>query len=559
MKINLRWQLLLAVMGMGLVLALLSYQVQTASLCTTRVPAAGGVFVEGIVGAPQHINPLLSDPFPVDRELASLIFDGLTAYDETGQLVPNLAESWTVSDDGLSLIFSLRQDVVWHDGAPFTADDVLFTVRLLQDELFPGPPALKQLWQAVTVNKLDSFNIEFVLPEPYAPFLDATTRGILPAHLLEGITAVSLPAVPFNRAPVGTGPFMVESGQDWNGDHHLRLTPNPTYWREGTQIAALEFRFYPNETALLDAFAAGNIQAVNKVSQSMLPAIAAQPGTRLFTAAEPRYTALLFNLTESGLPALQDVTVRQALAYALNRDELIDTALNGQGLLLEGPYLPTSWAYNPMQLTTYTSQPITATVLLDTAGWRIPEGGAIRQKEDTPLTLRLLALDKAPDRDLAARISDQWGEFGIGVDISLAAATKELYEALAAREFDVALIDVAAAGDPDLYDFWSQEAIVRGQNYGGWNNRRASEALENGRKLWSLDERRPFYATFLRQFNNDLPAITLYQHVYTYALSQAVNQAEIGQITHPRDRYQTFANWFLLYRDVTISCPDEKI
>ncbi len=129
---------------------------------------------------------------------------------------------------------------------------------------------------------------------------------------------------------------------------------------------------------------------------------------------------------------------------------------------------------------------------------------------------------------------------------------------LAARDFDVALVEIAAGSDPDLYDFWSQEAIVRGQNYGGWNNRRASEALENGRKLWNRDERRPFYATFLRQFNNDLPAITLYQHVYTYALSQDVNQVEIGQISHPRDRYQNFADWFLLYRSVTISCPEES-
>ncbi len=385
MKINLRWQLLLAVMGMGLILALLSYQVQTASLCTTRVPAAGGTFVEGIVGAPQHLNPLLSDPYPVDQELVSLIFDGLTTYDETGNLVPSLAESWTVSEDGLTLTFRLRQDVVWHDGEAFTADDVLFTYALLQDDMFPGSAALKRLWQAVTVNKSGPYSIEIMLPEPYAPFLEATTRGILPAHLLEGSTAVSLPASPFNRAPVGTGPFIVNPGQNWDRDHLLRLTPNPAYWREGDQIAALEFRFYPDETALLEAFAAGNIQAITNVSQTMLPSVAAQPGTRLFTAAEPHYTALIFNLTESG-SALETVEVRQALAYALDRDRLVDETVNGQGVPLEGPYLPTSWAYNPALLTAYAYQPITATALLETAGWRLLDGAAIRQRMKRPST-----------------------------------------------------------------------------------------------------------------------------------------------------------------------------
>ncbi|MCP4426066.1 MAG: peptide ABC transporter substrate-binding protein [Chloroflexi bacterium] len=556
MKINLRWQALLAVVGFGLVAALLSFQIQTESLCTTRVPAPGGTFAEGIVGAPQFINPLLSDAYPVDRELVSLVFDGLTRYDETGRLVPHLAQSWTVSEDDLTLQFQLRQDITWHDGEPFTAADVLFTYRLLQDELFPGPPALKTLWQSAVVSQTGPHSLQITLPEPYAPFLDATTRGILPAHLLGGITAVSLPTSAFNRAPIGTGPFMVNPGQNWNRDHRLRLTPNPNYWREGTQIANLEFRFYPSEEALLAAFAADNIQAVNRVSQTMLPNIAAQPGTRLFTAAEPYFAALLFNLTESGAPALQDDSVRRALAYALDRERLVDETLNGQGLPLEGPYLPSSWAYNPALLTAYASQPITATALLDAAGWGLPEGSAVRQKEDAPFNLRLLTLGDATHEASANGVADQWANVGVNVEILTAVSVEELVNGLTAREFDVALVDVAAVGDPDLYDFWSQEAIVRGQNYGGWNNRRASEALENGRKLWPLADRQPFYDAFLRHYNNDLPAITLYQRVYAYALNDAVNEAEIGQITHPRDRYQTFANWFILFRDITVSCPN---
>jgi peptide/nickel transport system substrate-binding protein len=555
MKPDIRWQLLLAVVCFSLVLSLLSFQVQSAGLCTTRVPAAGGTFGEGMVGAPQYLNPLLSDNFPVDRELVSLIFDGLTRYDETGRLVPALAQDWTVSEDGLTIRFALRQGVTWHDGEPVTAADVVFTYRLLQDEAFPGPPAVKALWQSVTINPIDHVTIEFVLAEPYTPFLEATTRGILPAHYLQGVTAATLAEAPFNGAPIGTGPFTVSPDQDWRRTHSLRLSPNPAYWREGTPIAALEFRFYPDEAALIQAFATGEIQAINQVSPVMLPQVAEQPDVRLFTASAPRYTSLLFNLTASGAPAVQNVEVRRALAYALDRPALVDGVLNGQALPLEGPYLPTSWAYNPAALTLYSSQPLTATTLLEAAGWLLPEGQTVRQREGTALNLRLLALDEPTHRTVAQAIAGQWANLGIGTELVLAPAMAELRQGLADRAFDVALVDVRPPGDPDFYDFWSQEAIVRGQNYAGWNNRRASEALESARQVWAVEARRPAYDTFLRLYDDDLPALTLYQHVTTYALSKEVNQAEIGRIDHPRDRYETLSQWFLLYRDVTVSCP----
>lgn len=553
MKINLRWQIVLAIMGLGLVLALLSYQVQSASLCTTRVPATGGTFVEGIVGVPQHINPLLSDPYPVDRELVSLVFDGLTRYDESGELIPHLAESWTVSEDGLTIQFRLRQDITWHDGEAFTADDVVFTYQLMQDDAFSGPAALHTLWQSVTVSKLDDYGVAIVLPEPYSPFLVATTRGILPAHRLEGVTAAFLPTDSFNQEPIGTGPFIVAPGQDWTQDHHLQLQPNPAYWRRGSQLDTLEFRFYPDEAALLAAFAAGNIQAINRVSQSLLPELASESDVRLFTAAEPGFSTLLFNFTDSGAPALEDVTVRQALAYGLDREQLVDDVLNGQGLPLEGPYLPSNWAYNSALLTAYSYQPITATALLDQAGWVLPEGTAVRQQGEDALTLRLLAVDTA----LANAVAGQWSALGANVVVDTAVSATEFRQKLAERAFDVALVAVNGTGDPDLYDFWSQEAIVRGQNYGGWNNRRASEALENGRKTWPVADRKPYYNTFLRQYNSGLPAITLYQDVYTYALSKSVQEAEIGLITSPRDRYQTFDKWFMSYTNVTVICPEE--
>ncbi|MBE2220985.1 MAG: peptide ABC transporter substrate-binding protein [Anaerolineae bacterium] len=530
---------------------------EASDACTVRIPEAGGAFIEGVVGAPQYLNPLLSDNFPVDRDLNSLIFDGLTRYGKSGKLEPALAESWSVSEDGLTVTFTLKDDVLWHDGEPVTAADVAFTYGLLQADDYPGATAVRDLWQSVTIQQLDEHTISFTLPELYSPFLDATTRGILPAHLLEGETAVSLQTSPFNKAPIGTGPFMVDAENDWMENGRLRLLPNPAIWPEDTKIAALVFQFFPNEETMLQAFMEGGIHAVNRVSDTALPVLAAFPNTRLFTAPDSRYTILLFNMETAPSELLQWKTGRQALANALDRPALVDTVLNGQGLPLEGPYLPSSWAYNPGLLTGYRFDLATAASQLDETGWTLTDGATVRQKDGTPLLLNLLALDTPQTRALAEAIGQQWSRAGIDTQITLAATTTDLRQRLDEGEFDAALVDFAPPGDPDLYDFWSQEAIIRGSNVAGWNNRKASEALEVGRQTWPTAERRLSYDTFQRQYNQSLPALTIYQHIYTYALSPEVNQAEIGFISNTRDRYQSLAHWFLQYRDVEVDClPD---
>ncbi len=558
MKLHLRWQLLLAVVGFGLILAILSFQVQSAGLCTTRVPASGGVFAEGMVGAPQRLNPLFSDPFPVDQELVNLLFDGLVQYDHAGRFIPALAENWTVSEDGRSLQFTLRSGLVWHDGEPITTADVAFTYGLLQQDAVPAADAVKALWQTITINPIDERTIEFVLTEPYAPFLEATMRGILPAHLLQDVPITELADHAFNQQPVGSGPWRVASGQDWTTTRSLRLTPNPLYWREGTQIPALDFRFYPDEESLLTAFANGDIQAINSVSDGMVPEVTAVSQARLFTTVAPQYTQLIFNQSDTGFVPLQQAAVRRALAAGLNRDQLIDQALNGQGVPLTGPYLPDSWASDQAIFAAAGVSAANSDELLNNAGWALSDGSMVRQREGESFQLRLLTLNSDVQQRLAQAVATQWENLGVAVVVETAVSITDLREKLAARDFDVALVDITPSIDPDLYDFWSQEAIIRGQNYGAWNNRRASEALEAGRQVWGVGERRPYYNTFLTIYADQVPAITLYQHVYTYALSSEVNQAEVGPIYEPRDRYQTFANWFLLYRDVTIACPADE-
>jgi peptide/nickel transport system substrate-binding protein len=563
-KPNIRWQLLLALSGLGLILALLSFQAQSGvvtgggGLCTTRIPAEGGSLVEGIIGVPQTINPLLSDDNPVDQELVALVFDGLTRYDENGLLVPVLAESWTVSEDGLTVTFTLRDDVRWQDGEPFTAADVVFSYQLLQNPDFPAPAGVRALWETVTIASETDNQVSFTLTEPYSPFLEMTTRGIVPAHVLGDVPAAEIADHEFNRFPVGTGPFGVSRSENWPRTGRLRLLPNPPYWPNGIQLADLVFRFYPDNNSLIAAYAAGDIQAINNIPPTFLPDYIQLPGLRLFTAPYERYSQVLFNLSPTGNGAIAQAEVRQALVQGLDRRALLDANLHGQGILLEGPYLPSSWAYNENLPAAQPYDPAGAAAALDAAGWTVPEGSSVRQQAGTPLIFRLVYWDVPPYRDIAQNIADQWAALNVRVEL-VGGNRPDYLDALAGRAFDLALVDVAPPGDPDLYDFWSQEAIVDGQNYAGWNNQRASEALEAARQVWPVGDRAPHYAAFLAYYDNDLPAITLYQHVYNYGINESVQGVEIGRIDAPRERYETLADWTILFRDAAVACPEPDL
>jgi peptide/nickel transport system substrate-binding protein len=261
---------------------------------------------------------------------------------------------------------------------------------------------------------------------------------------------------------------------------------------------------------------------------------------------------------DSASAATKSLEVRRALAYGLDRERLIDRALKGQGISHTGPYLPTSWAYQPEILTLYSSQPISATTSLESAGWALTEGAERREKEGEPLILRFLVFDTPTNRAIADEIEAQWNELGIEPLISLFSDWRDFRRSLANGDFDVALIDVTPPGDPDLYDFWSQEAILNGQNYAEWNRRRASEALEDARRVWSIQEREPFYQAFLRYYDEDLPELSLYQHIYTYGVNGTVEGISIGRIESTRDRYTSLPNWIMSYQDITVICPEEQ-
>jgi peptide/nickel transport system substrate-binding protein len=548
-----RWQALIALSGIILVGVFLF--TMALSRTTVLVPEEGGVYVEGVAGAPHYVNPLLAQYNQVDQDLVALIFNGLTRPDGNGELEPDLAADWTASADGLTYLFHLRSDVRWSDGEPLIADDVIFTVNLIQDPDFPGVPNLADLWRTVKAEKIDSHTVRFRLKEPLPTFLDFTTIGILPRHVLGSVLSRDLLTQPFNMHPIGTGPFALKD----ISPERVVLVPNPYYAsppgrnvrREKPYLAELEFRFYPTYERVLTAYQAGDIQGISYVPPYLFPEAAAMQSLNLYSARVSAYQIVYLNLQDQeGSPFFQDADVRQALLYALDRQALIDQALNGQGIIANGPVRPWSWAYDTeLPVTPY--DPQQAEALLVKANWVDTDGDGIRDKDGRAFEFTLLTGEDPVFAEVGDVMAQQWDKLGIRVQVQSLGAG--LSDRLRAHDFQAVLVELLLSGDPDPYPLWHQTQIEDGQNYSGWDDRRASEALEQARYLTDRSQRKPYYVQFQHIFMQEMPALIIDYPTYTYAVDQSVRNVQIAPMSSPADRFRTFADWYINTRRVILA------
>ncbi len=545
-----RWQVLLIGAGMALVAILLTYLAFIYT--TTTVPTVGGTYVEGVAGAPHAINPLLSAYNEVDQDLCALVFSGLTRLNSRGEVEPDLARSWEVSLDGLTYIFHLRTGVRWQDGTPFTADDVLFTIHLLQDPDYPGPPDVGALWRTVQVKKEDEATIRFVLSEPFAPFLDYTTVGILPAHILEGVRAADLPGLEFNLSPVGTGPFQVEEVETSEGEiTSILLRRNAYYYRPGPLLERFRFRFYPSYQSVFRAYQAGEVEGIGRVTLELLPQVQGEE-LNLYSAQMARYVLIFLNLARKDeLPFFQEREVRQALLYGLDRQGIVEGLLQGQGIVAHSPVVAGTWAYDEA-IRRYEYDPDQARALLDGAGWTLPPGAFARNEGGQPLAFSLLVSTDPLQTALAEEVARQWSELNLQVTV-VTTSPLGLREALERRDYEAALVELALPGDPDPYPLWHQTQITVGQNYAGLDHRRISEIIETARITVDPAQRAALYRQFQELFAEEVPAILLYHPIYTYGVDRKVQGVQIGPLMAPSDRFYAVDRWYVTTRRVIVS------
>jgi peptide/nickel transport system substrate-binding protein len=550
---QLRWQILVVVVALGIVAVLLFSQ-QTPSITGPILPQPeqGGVYTEGLVGSLGRLNPLLDWNNSADRDIDRLVFSGLVKFDERGLPQADLAAAWGVAQDGTEYNFSIRPNAVWQDGNPVTSDDILFTIDRMKSAGSLYPQDVKDLWGKIEVTKLNDKTLKFKLPEPFVPFMDYLTFGVLPRHLLESVSPDQMEKADFNLKPVGSGPYkfdhlLVEGGKITG----VVLTVSPTYYGKAPFIEQVVFRYFPTSAEALDAYRQGDVLGVSQITSDVLGAALEEQKLSLYTSRMPQMSFVLLNLNNTEVPFLQNVKVRRALMLALNRPYMINTFLQGQAIVEDSPILPNSWAYYD-GTEHFQYDPEGAVNLLKGEGFVLPaSGGDVRaDKDNVSLSFTLLHPDDQTHTKVAETIRDEWAAIGVHVDLQAVPYDKLVLDSLTSRKYQAALVDLnlSHTPDPDPYPFWHQAEAAGGQNYSQWDNRAASEYLEQARVTADYALRAKLYRNFQVIFAKELPALPLFVPVYSYGVDSQVEGVQVGALYEPSDRLATFTSWYLITR-----------
>jgi peptide/nickel transport system substrate-binding protein len=553
---RLRWQLLVVILALAAIAVLLRSQ-QPALLpgveITTPQPSEGGIYTEALIGQLGRLNPLLDYYNSVDRDVDRLIFSGLMAYDDRGLPHGDLAESWGISQDGKVYNFSIRSNAVWHDGQPVTSQDILFTVDLIRNDNIPLPDDLREFWNQVEVEELDNKTLQFRLPEPFAPFFDYLTFGILPKHILGDTPPENLIDAPVNLKPVGSGPYkfdqlIMEEGKIKS----VVLSENEEYYGSQPFIDQVVFRYYPDYQSAFTAYQNQEVLGVSQIALDTLSLALKEPNINLHTGRVPRLGLVYLKLDDPALPFFQDANIRRALLMSINRQAIIDRLLAGQAIVADGPILPETWAYyEGIERIPY--DPDLAVKMLKEAEYTVPAtGGNVRAKEGIVMAFTLVLPDQEPYLTVAKAIQEYWSKIGVKADLKSVPYQELLTDYLEPGKYQAALVDLdqGRTPDPDPYPFWHQSQITGGQNYSHWDDRQASEYLERARVKDDLAERTKLYRNFQVRWTNQMPALPLYYGVYSNAIDSQVQGVRIGPMFDTPDRFTTLLEWYFTSRDV---------
>lgn len=521
---------------------------------TQTAPKIGGVYAEAVLGQPRFINPILSQTNDADRDLAELLFSGLFKYNGQGELTPDLAESYEIRDESKTYDVYLRKNAFWHDQQLLTADDVVFTLAVIQNPEYKSPLRLK--WQGVEIEKIDDFAVRFKLKNVYAPFLHNLTVGIVPKHLWAGIPAVDFPLAEYNLKPVGSGPYQFKKfTKDKNGKiQSIELVRNEKFHLangigkdQSPFIEKIVFKFYRNQEESLAAARQGETDGLNNFS--MADSTSIKDNIKIYQINLPIYYAVFFNQTES--KALSDKNVRLALNYAVNKQEIIDKALAGKGKPAESPLL-TGWLKNIPEEKKYDFNLEKAKEILENSGWKDINNDGVREKkinkdkEETKLEITLLTTDW-PELKLTGQIiKEQWEKIGVRVNLETINPLTIQQDHIRPRRYQAILFGEILGADPDPFAFWhSSQRKDPGLNLALYQNKKADELLEQGRQILDKQKRLEKYDEFQKILLEDAPAVFLYSSYYLYPVNEKVKGINIEKLPTPSQRFSQIENWYI--------------
>ena len=503
-------------------------------------PAAGDTFVHASIGDITGLIPNITSD-SASHTVGNLIYDGLVQLDKDLNWAPSIAESWHFSKDCLTLTFKLRKNVKWHDGRPFTADDVIFTYKAMMNP--KTPTAYRDDFEPVKeVQALDPYTVRVTYAQPFAKALGSWGQSMLPRHLLEkAVEEGKLREAPQNLKPVGTGPYRFH---EWKSGEKVVLVANKDYYIEGRPyIGRIVYRIIPSQaTIFLELKAKGvdmaELTAIQYERQTDYPAF--KKDYNKYHYAANRYTYLGFNLKDE---RFKDRRVRQAFAHAINKAELIEGVVMGLGREATGPYRPGTWAYTD-KVKRYEFSPTKARALLAAAGWTDRNGdGILRNKEGQPFSFTIRTNQGNEERKKVAEIIQQrLKEIGVQTDIQTIEWAALLKEYIKQKRFDAIVLGWGTGVDPDQYAVWHSTQNGPDQlNSFSYANPEVDALLEKGRATCHQQERVATYHRIQQILAEDQPYVFLYFRETLPVVTSRVRGIKV----EPAGIDYNFIDWFV--------------
>ena len=466
-------------------------------------PSFGDTYVTASIGDARSLVPILADD-SASGTIVGMVFNSLVKYDKNIELVGDLAESWEIQDQGLTIIFHLRKGVRWHDGDPFTAEDVKFTYEKLIDPKVPTPYS-GDFKKVKTLEILDKYTLRITYKEPFSPGLASWGMAIMPKHILEG---EDLFTTEFSRRPIGTGPYKFLR---WLSGNRIDLVSNHDYFEHRPYINRYIYRIIPDPASM---FLELQTQGVDSVGLTPLQ-YKRHTETTLFKKNFQKFRYPAFGFTYLGYnlkdKRFKDKRVRQAIAYAVDKQEIIDGVLLGLGRICTGPFVPESWAYNrDVQPIPY--NPERAKQLLEEVGWVDSDNDGWLDKDAQAFEFTIITNQGNEQRKQTAEIiQHRLKSIGIKVNIRILEWAVFLDKFVKQRQFEVIILGWGLSRDPDCYDIWHSSKTKPGEfNFISYANPEVDRLLEEGRRIFDRDQRTQIYHRVHKILYEEQPYLFLY-------------------------------------------------
>jgi len=502
------------------------------------IPADGGSYTEGVIGQIDKINPLFINN-EAEATANSLVYSGLVKIMPNNKIVPDLAESWTIQENGKVYLFKLKKNLKWQDKTELKADDVIFTINLIQNP--DTRTSLSSVWQNIKVIKVNDYEIQVSLPNNYNDFLKVAAQPILPEHLLKELDPSSFKIAEFNTKPIGSGPYKFVRFDQTGKETIAVFDANEFAQPHRPYINRVRLRLYENFDDLYSAVLRKQVNGISQIPYSKIDDVKKLGSMMVYNQYLPRYKAVFFNLKNEFLAKKE---IRQALSKAIDRQEIINQSLGDKAMAVFAPILPGKEGYDRK----YNVEQFDlnkASAELDAAGWSRGQDG-VRTKDGKKLSLRLIASNDAEGIRAGKIIKDNFKKIGVEIDLIL--SNNDLLQAdfIRPRNFDLAIIGQNVGATTDLYSFWhSSQISAPGLNLSGLNDRKTDKLIELGRKSNDSKYRDEKYRQAQESIMTEVPAVFLYNPIYSFAITKNIKGFNQGKLSNPVEIINDISNWYI--------------